>query len=368
MDTGFDELNQRLNDLLVEGSGEAGNRNQQLIDLAVHVDNDADRFGSGLSRDLGDSAQEYRTVQENTEWVVQHEIQKGKNKGNGGYQDTLTETLDVLTNGNEWKTTMDTLNSQYESSLDASSSQDVILANDISREIRREESQGPGFWSLYGEYLAPWNNPPAVDGWDHVLHGGKWVGGAMAVVGSAGAALKAYGVGAVATFLATEVAEAVVEETTGIPVITDPKDVVEALAKRGLKKAGKETLERAGEAAIETAEKGAKEAAEKAAREAREAAEKAAREAREAAAEEASKKTGKKARDSGKNEPHVGKEKVEAARNKIEDLERQIEEFKRTKRGTEGFKKELKKLEDRLKHQRLKETGGREGPHGRRKK
>jgi hypothetical protein len=63
---------------------------------------------------------------------------------------------------------------------------------------------GPGFASLYWEYLAPWSNPAAVDGWDTALHVGKWAGwitgavagtGAIAVWGWGTAGLATYGFG-----------------------------------------------------------------------------------------------------------------------------------------------------------------------------
>src|ERR1700761_6477825 len=41
--------------------------------------------------------------------------------------------------------------------------------------------EAPGFWGLYWEYLAPWNGPTAVNGWDTALQVGKWGGAGMVV-------------------------------------------------------------------------------------------------------------------------------------------------------------------------------------------
>jgi hypothetical protein len=74
---------------------------------------------------------------------------------------------------------------------------------------------------------------------------------ALIVVGSAYGgvwAVKYFGGKAVLTFIAEEAAESAFESATGIPVIVDPKDLGEALLKRGVKKEladqAQETVER----------------------------------------------------------------------------------------------------------------------------
>jgi hypothetical protein len=73
--------------------------------------------------------------------------------------------------------------------------------------------------------------------------GGVAVVGAVALGGGAIAGGRA--VVAAGTYLVTEGAEAVVEEVTGVPIITDPGDVVQA----GAKYVGKKTAKKAGKKA-----------------------------------------------------------------------------------------------------------------------
>ena len=85
---------------------------------------------------------------------------------------------------------------------------------------------GPGFGSLWGTYLAPWNNPPGTDGWDSALKWGKWGGEGIAAVGAIGTVIvEAAGVGGVVLgdeiFGASELAtEASVESAIPITVET----------------------------------------------------------------------------------------------------------------------------------------------------
>lgn len=64
-----------------------------------------------------------------------------------------------------------------------------------------------------------------------------WLGGSFC----AGAGFAAFGGRATAAFVAEEAAEAVVEEVTGVPIIVDPGDIVEGIAKR----TGRRAFERA---------------------------------------------------------------------------------------------------------------------------
>ncbi|NOX55754.1 MAG: hypothetical protein GXP27_15195 [Planctomycetes bacterium] len=60
----------------------------------------------------------------------------------------------------------------------------------------REATEEPSWWQGYLSYLAPWNNPAPVDGWDKALHWGKWTFWGIGVTSAAGAgAAAATGVG-----------------------------------------------------------------------------------------------------------------------------------------------------------------------------
>ena len=62
------------------------------------------------------------------------------------------------------------------------------------RAVTRDQGSG----SLWGTYLAPWNNPPGADGWDSALKWGKWGGEGIAAVGAIGTiVVEAAGVGGV---------------------------------------------------------------------------------------------------------------------------------------------------------------------------
>jgi hypothetical protein len=133
----------------------------------------------------------------------------------------------------------------------------------ISRAIRSSAKKVGAYWEDY-TYFTFWSHNASADALDDVLACGKKAGyvvGFSAAAAAGGvAAVKAYGVGAVAGYLATEAAETGTEvankATTGVsvPVVISPdvKDAIEF----GARKLGKEALEGA---TSETAGKVAKE-------------------------------------------------------------------------------------------------------------
>ena len=96
------------------------------------------------------------------------------------------------------------------------------------------------YWKLFQHFANPFITHHAVDTGDSICQWGARTGQAMTIIGGGAAVVAKVGVGKAAAFVATEAVETVVEEVTGVPVITDPKDLAEVLTKKGGKKAAQQ--------------------------------------------------------------------------------------------------------------------------------